>query len=166
MLRLSESEHWNINAHFQDFPDEDHFSIPHLATYAGMKFFYSFYKFEEMIDYYHPTYSDRSDIVERIRTHYQLISEKMGYEVKPMQSYINTWAYGLSHFERPDLAIQLFDYNIELYPHHSSVYNAKGYFLLNTGKEQEALKLFYQSLSIKEEEGIRKVIEEIELSRN
>ena len=165
-LQLSNSEVWNINGRFQDFPNEDHFSIPYLATHTGMKFFYDFYKFREIIDYCHPSYAGRSDLVERLKAHYRLISERMGYELTPMQSYINSWAYGFANFERPDLSIQLFDYNIELYPGVSTVYNAKAYFLLNTGYKKEALKLFYQSLSVKKDERIQKLVEEIELNGN
>jgi predicted alpha/beta superfamily hydrolase len=140
-LKLSRSENWNINYIFKKFPTENHFSIPYPATYEAMKYFYSYYPFREMMDYYHPAYKDKTDLVVQLKKHYQLISNQLAYEVLPMESYINSWAYGFSHFQRVDLALDLFNLNIELYPENASVYNPKereinkprlltGYFVL------------------------------------
>ena len=87
-----------------------------MATYDAMKDFYAFYPFKEMMDYYHPSYHDRKDLVQRIEQHYQRISEIMGYQIYPMEAYLNSFAFGLAHFGRNDLSIDLFNYNISLYP--------------------------------------------------
>ena len=162
---ISAKENWKINFLFRDFPDENHFSVPYPATYYGLKFFYQYYPFKEMMDYYHPSYKEKTDLVKRIKQHYQSISMKMGYEIKPMQSYINSWAYGFSHFKRDDLAIDLFDYNIELYPQNPAAYNAKAYFLLNNNKPEDAIKLFEKSLQIKKDESILEILEGLKVKK-
>ena len=165
-MKLAELKNWNINYSFIDYPNENHFSVPYMATYDGMKFFYSYYPFKEIMNYYHHTYETRTDLVEKLQEHYKQISKQLGYEIHPLESYINSWAYGLDHFGRRDLTIDMFDYNIKLYPNSPTVYNTKGHFLLNHENENEAIRLFEKSLSIKENEDIRKVLEELKLDRN
>lgn len=164
-LELANAENWSIHYSFQDFPQENHFSVPYRATYIGMQFFYAYYPFPEIIDYYHPSFRKESDLVDRMKKHYQSISKELGFEAVPMESYINTWAHGFAYFDRKDLAIDLFDYNIELYPDHPSVYNAKGFFLLNQDRKTEAIKLFETSLSIREDAVIRKKLEDLKSTK-
>ena len=109
-------------------------------------------------DYYHPAYHDRKDLVQRIEQHYQRISEIMGYQIYPMEAYLNSFAFGLAHFGRDDLSIDLFNYNISLYPDRPTVYNNKGYFLQNNGNTDEAIELFEQSLNLKQDDNISKII--------
>lgn len=161
-LKLSNTENWNINYTFLDLPNENHFSIPYLATYEGFKFFYNYFPFRAMINYYHPSFRDKTDLVDQLKNHYQSISIEFGNPVIPMESYLYSWAYGFAHFGRKDLSIDLFDYNIELYPNHSSVYNTKAFFMLNLDKKKEAIELFNKSLLIKEDGEIRKVLETLQ----
>jgi len=160
-LELANTENWNINILYQDFPDEDHFSVPYPATYEGMKFLYSYYPFRQMMDYYHPSYQHKTDLVDQLKKHYQNISTQLTYEVIPMESYLNSWAYGFNHFKRPDLAIDLFDYNIELYPNNPSVYISKGYFMLNQENSKAAIELFEKSLLLEDNVDIRTLLEEL-----
>ncbi len=158
----AEAEDWNIKFAYQDYLKEDHFSVPVLSTYDGLKYFYADYPFKEILDYYHPSFQDRYDLVDRLKDHYATISAQLGFEVKPMISYLNSWAYGISHFGRDDLAVALFDYGIELYPNHASVLNNKAFYLNDRGQMEEALELFQKSLSISYDEGIASVIEGLE----
>jgi len=158
---IADSENWKINYLIKHYPKENHFSVPYISTFESMKFFYDYYAFEEMIDYYHPSMKDRSDLVERLDLHYQEVSKLLGYTVIPMESYINTWAFGMSNFDRSDLAIDLFDYNIKLYPNHSTVYNSKGTFLQQQGNNKAAIEMFKKSLKLKGDEGIQKRLDEL-----
>lgn len=160
-LELANSENWNVNILYQDFPNEDHFSVPYPATYEGMKFLYSYYPFKQMMDYYHPSYQDKTDLVDQLKKHYQNISTQLTYEVIPMESYLNSWAYGFDYFKRPDLAIDLFDYNIELYPNNPSVYTSKGYFMLNQENNKAAIELFEKSLLLEDNLDIRTLLVEL-----
>jgi len=150
---------WNLNYTYKFFPNENHFSIPYPAIYEAMKYFYSFYPFREIANYYHPTYQNKTDLVARLKVHYQAISDKMGYKIQPMEGYLNSWAFGMVHFQRLDLAVQMFDYNIEIHPNKATVYNSKGYFLMGQGRKKEAILMFEKSLKLREDEGIREVME-------
>ena len=160
-LQMVESETWTVDMTIQDYSEESHFSAPYPATYEGMKFFFDYYPFPEILDYYHPKYKTKNDLVQRMKDHYQMISKQMCFEVIPMESYILSWAYGLSHFERSDLAVSMFDYNIELYPQRPTVYNTKARFMSSRGDQIAAIKLFEKSLELKEDGEIRKSLEEL-----
>lgn len=158
---LANSENWNINITHKYYPDEGHFSVPYIGTYDAMKQFYSYYPFKEMIYYYHPRYENKTDLVEKLEMHYQKISNRLGYPVMPMESYINSWAFGLAHFGRMELAIDMFNYNLKLYPQNASVYNTMGFFMMNNGKEAEAISLFEKSLKIEESKDIKDVLKNL-----
>ena len=155
------AENWNINITHKYYPEEDHFSVPYIATYEAMKQFYNYYPFKEIINYYHPRYANKSDLVEKLEMHYQEISNHLGYPVIPMESYINSWAFGLAHFERMELAIDMFNLNLKLYPKNASVFNTMGYFMMNNDKKAEAIALFEKSLTIKEDEDIKDVLKSL-----
>ncbi len=150
--QLANSENWNINLSHKHYPDENHFSVPYIATFEALKSFYSYYPFKEMIKYYHPRYENKSDLVEKLQVHYQEISNRLGYQTIPMESYINSWAFGLVHFGREQLAIDMFNYNLKLYPNNASVYNTMGSFMRNIGKEAEATQLLEQALEIEKKQ--------------
>jgi len=145
-LKAAKNANWKLNYTTEHYPDENHFSIPYSATHDAFKYFYSYYSFKEIAHYYHPTYRNRTDLVLRLKAHYQMISKKLGYTVIPMEGYINSWAFGMAYFKRADLAEDLFDYGIELYPTQASIYNSKGYFLQGEGRMKEAMKMFEKSV--------------------
>ena len=153
-LNINESKDWQINLSLKYYDDENHFSVPYRATYDAMRFFYGFYSFKEIMDYYHPEYSNRKDIVSLIKKHYRKISEKMGCEFIPMEGYINSFAYGMGDSGRHDLAIDLFKYNAELYPNRPTVFNSFGFYFMNIDARTEAIEQFDISLGLKNDENI------------
>ena len=159
-VQLADSENWEIHLRHQYYADEDHFSVPFRSVYDAMKYFYSYYPFKEIMDYYHPSLSHKTDLVSRLQVHYKHISKRIGYEVKPMISYINSWAYGMSHFDRPDLAIALFDYGITSYPDEPAAINNKAYYYQNNGKMEAAIELFERSLGLEYDDDIASWVRE------
>jgi pimeloyl-ACP methyl ester carboxylesterase len=112
------------------YEEENHFQIPVKATYDGYRYFYDFYAFKEMIEYYYPS-DEEEDLLRKIEKHYTTISKEMGYNVVPMESFINSWAYGFTQYERHDLGSKMFDLNIKNYPESYNVYSAKANHLLS-----------------------------------
>lgn len=159
-VQLADSENWEIHLRHQYYADEDHFSVPFRSVYDAMKYFYSYYPFKEIMDYYHPSLSHKTDLVSRLQVHYKHISKRIGYEVKPMISYINSWAYGMSHFDRPGLAIALFDYGITSYPDEPAAINNKAYYYQNNGKMEAAIELFERSLGLEYDDDIASWVRE------
>lgn len=161
-LNAIKENQWTLNLASTYYSDENHFSIPHRSTYDGLKEFYHYYSFPEILDYYHPAYKNKSDLIDRIKDHYKMITAQMGYEVIPMEGYLNSFAFGIALSGRADLARALFEYNIELHPKNAVVYNNLGYYHRSKGNTQEALKVFKESFKIKPDKSILEIIETLE----
>lgn len=157
----SESKDWSINIKIKTYPNETHYSIPHPSTYDGLKELYHFYSYKEIQNYYHPEFKSKRDLVDNLKKHYTKLSEKMGYEVKPMQGYINSFAYGLNHFDREDLAIDLLLYNLELNPKNPIVHNNLGYFYMTNDYTKEAIEIYSKSLELKNDDWVSETIEKL-----
>ncbi len=156
-----EADNWNLNIKIKYYPEENHYSIPHQATYDALRELYKFYSYSGMQNYYHPKYQNRRDLVQNLKEHYKQISKRLGYQIKPMQGYLNSFAYGLNHFDREDLAIDLLRYNIELYPEDPILYNNLGYFYMSNGYIEKAIEIYTKSLELKEDEWVAKTISEL-----
>lgn len=161
-LKKIKNNQWSLNISSKFYPNENHFSIPHKSTYDGLRKLYHYYSFPEIMDYYHPKYQGKSDLVERIRAHYEMITAKMGYEVVPMEGYLNSFAFGIAPSGREDLALALFEYNIELHPNHPIVYNNLGYYYMSKGNTKGALKVFKESIELKLDDSVLEIIKQLE----
>ena len=112
------------------YEDENHFQIPIKATYDGLQYLFNDYSYNPMLHYYYPdSEQSKIDIVEDITKHFERLSDKMGYTVLPLESYINSWAFGFLSFGKAELTEQLLDLNIKNYPESKNVYKAKETFI-------------------------------------
>ena len=142
------------------YEDENHFQIPLKASYDGFSYFYDYYTFPNMIEYYYPR-AEENDLIEELEAHYEHISQEMGYQIKPMESYINSWAFGFPQFDRVDIAHTLFDLNIKNYKESANVYSAKGYFLLGQKDTVQAVEYFNKSMELKEVSHVKSTLESL-----
>jgi predicted alpha/beta superfamily hydrolase len=161
-IEANNADKWKINLTTKYYPNENHYSIPHISTYDGLRELYKFYTFPEITNYYHPKYKHKEDLVNSLKQHYKTISHKLGYEAIPMQGYINSFAFGLSHFDREDMAIDLFKYNIELHPEDPVVYNNLGYYYMINGNIKKAIRTYNQSLQLTSDEWVLKTVERLQ----
>jgi len=155
------SEDWKINISTKYYANENHFSVPFTATYDAIKYFYDYYPFQKVTDFCHRSHASEDDLLDQLKVHFQIVSKNIGCEIKPLEPYLNVWAWGLAMSDRKDLAIELFEYNIELYPNRNTVYSNYGYYLHRNGKKKEALILFEKSLKLKDDTNISKLIIDI-----
>ncbi|MDF1696681.1 MAG: alpha/beta hydrolase-fold protein [Saprospiraceae bacterium] len=140
------------------YTDENHFQIPILGTYEGFKYLYRYYTFPQMIEYYYPRLNE-PDLVAELKLHYREISKELGYTVLPLESYINSWAYGFAKFDRNDLALKLFEMNRENYEDSPNVHASLGFHSLAIGDTLKAIEYFKTSLEIKELSHVRKAFD-------
>ena len=160
-IKEKDLKNWNINITTKHYPDENHYSLPHISTNNGLKELYHFYSFSEITNYYHPKYKNKNELIKKLKKHYSQISDELGYEVVPMQGYINSFAYGLSHFDRQDLTVELLEYNIELHPNDPIMYNNLGYFYMSQEENLKAIKMYQKSLELEKDEWVIATIEEL-----
>ncbi len=105
------------------------------------------------MDYYHPSKAGVS-ILPAFKEHFRQASTQLGYEVKPMESYVNSWAWGFVQLGSVKNAKALLELNIEYYPTSAHVYTSMAHFMLNQKDTIAAKGYLEKSLSIKEDEDV------------
>ena len=75
-----------------------------------------------------------------LEKHYQGLSKRYGFTVVPSEDMVNALGYQFLGREEFDDAIEVFRYNVDLYPASANVYDSLGEALENSGKLEEAVK--------------------------
>lgn len=109
------------------YEKEGHNSIPLISEYDGLRFIFDYYH----LDATEEDFEDSTTLIaSKLKSHYALISNEMGYKNSAPETFINYIAYealGKNHFDK---AKALFELNIESYPESSNVYDSYAdYFL-------------------------------------
>ncbi len=157
ILELSDNLNSNIinklNYQTKYYINENHGSIPLIATYDALHFIFDFYNFPlSKSDYADTTMA----LANRMENHYKVISEKMGYRIYPSESIINTLGYNAIYVNNLTLAEYFFKMNINNYPDSYNVYDSMGDYYLAISAKEQAINMFKKSLSIFESLDIRK----------
>jgi len=112
------------------YPNENHYQVPMPALYDGLRYLFSDHSFPEMAQYYSPENPKGDEnLMKDFTAHFEMLSVKMGYEVKPAESYVNAWAFGFLQLGKPQIAEALLDLNIKNYPNSTHVHPAKAEYL-------------------------------------
>ena len=82
-------------------------------------------------------------------THYNNISEQIGYPVKPAESQVNGLAYYMLKQKQFIKAEALFKLNITNYPESANCYDGLGDLYLARGEKAKAIESFEKTLSLK-----------------
>lgn len=138
------------------YENENHFQVAIPAIYDGLRFLFDGYSFADMANYYSPDNPKKdSDLLPELQNHFKQLGDKMGYVVKPAESYINAWAFGFVQMEKFQVAEDLLDLNITNYPKSTHVYEAKGEFFVMTGDTIKAIDLLEQALTTRSSNAIK-----------
>jgi len=131
----------DLNWTFKKYEDEDHGSIPFRTISDGLEFIFSDWQLT-------------NDIVmkgvDAIKDHFLNQSQKYGYTSKITEGALNTIGYQLLQVDEIDKAIEIFEYNTELYPNSANVYDSLGDGLDAKGLKKEALQNYQKAVSIGE----------------
>ena len=148
----------NLNYGSKFYKNENHFSLPLIATYDAVRFIFDFYKVDlTTSDWENP----KVNLAEKISKLYERRTEGLGYLVKPEENYINGLAkYYLSLKQYPK-ALQLFELNIDLYPDSANVFDTLGDYYAAVNENKKAIINYKKALSITENESIRDKLNKI-----
>jgi predicted alpha/beta superfamily hydrolase len=141
------------------YKNENHGSVPLMATYDALHFIF---------DFYNPglTKKDYADTTMslsiKIEKHYRNISEKMGYRINPSENLINTLGYNAIFLNNLKLAEYFFRLNIDNYPESSNAYDSMGDYYITIKDKQQAIKMFKKSLTLQDNPETRKKLEKAE----
>jgi predicted alpha/beta superfamily hydrolase len=154
----------NLKWAYKYYPEDDHPSVPPIAEYDGLRFIFAKNKFPH--NQPQPQYFDKaytaSNLKELIIAHYKLLSEEMGYQVKPSESLINMLGYTFLQQKDNERAFMFFDININYYPGSFNVYDSMGDYYLANNNKTNAITYFKKALAMKYRAEIKDKLDKLE----
>ncbi len=124
---------------YQIFNKEDHNSIPVITLLEGLKYVYSDFQLNM---------ETAMQGINAILKHYALLESKYDYKTDIPENTLNIIGYRLMQNGHNDKAIEVFKYNVELYPNSANVYDSLAEALENSGKTKEAAKNYKIAVKI------------------
>ena len=128
------------------YENDDHSSVRLIGEYDALRFIFDYYKlkiYNSELD--NPNFKMDSLLV----THYNNVSEQIGYPVKPAESLVNGLAYYMLRQKQFIKAEALFKLNITNYPESANCYDGMGDLYLAKGEKIKAIESFKKTLSLK-----------------
>ena len=141
--RSLEKKDNGLNFEWNYYPNDNHFSVPLISIYDGLRFLFDWYRFKSMDDLY---WGPNDESLELLKSHYENISQKMGYENKPHEALINGLGNRFLRDKKIELAAACFDLNIANFPNSDNVYDSRGDLYLATGDSLKALEFYKKAL--------------------
>ena len=129
--------HWQV----MRMPDENHGSVVLRAQYWGLRNVFEGWRLPT-----DPETRVFNGNLEDLEQHYEQLSKRYGFNVIPGENVINQLGYQFLGREDFDGAIEVFSYNVELYPSSANVYDSLGEALENAGRLQEALASYSKAV--------------------
>lgn len=102
---------------YKHFPDESHVSTPLLSLYYGLEMIFRDLK---------PPLEIQNMGIDSIKAHYERVTERFGFEIKPPENILNVMGYRALNDNKYEEAIRIFKYNVSLYPESANVYDSLG----------------------------------------
>jgi predicted alpha/beta superfamily hydrolase len=115
-------------------PEENHGSVVLRAHYWGLR-----KAFEDWTLPVDPDTGQFAGGLDELKAHYLGLSKRYGIPVVAAEQTVNLLGYQILGREDFDAAIEVFRYNVELYPDSANVYDSLGEALENAGRLKEAL---------------------------
>ena len=124
---------------YQIFNKEDHNSIPVITLLEGLKYVYSDFQLNM---------ETAMQGINAILNHNALLESKYDYKTDIPENTLNIIGYRLMQNGHNDKAIEVFKYNVKLYPNSANVYDSLAEALENSGKTKEAAKNYKIAVKI------------------
>ena len=128
------------------YENDDHSSVRLIGEYDALRFIFDYYKLKisnsELDD---PNFKLDS----LLTTHYNNVSEQIGYLVNPDESQVNGLGYYMLSQKQFSKAEALFKLNIANFPETANCYDGLGDLYLAKGDNAKAIESFKKTLSLK-----------------
>ncbi|RKR11515.1 hypothetical protein C8C83_3252 [Flavobacterium sp. 90] len=133
----------NLNYDYKYYNDDNHGSVPLIATYDGLRFIFKFNQLKlsvsEQINF-------NKDVFAKIEKHFKNVSKHLGYKVAVPENTVNTYGYQSLGKKDMDLAGYLFKMNVANYPDSPNVYDSLGDFYEANGDKKNAIASYEKAL--------------------
>lgn len=148
---------------FKYYPDEDHASVPLIAEYDALKFIFKQHKFPQTqpVNQFFDKKYTVNDLKKLINSHYQALSDEMGYTVRPSEEAINRFGYIFLQQKDNSRAKMFFQLNIDYFPQSFNAYDSMGDYYLSEEDKPAAIKCFKKALTLKYRPDIKLKLEKL-----
>lgn len=141
------------------YGDDDHGSVPLISEYDGLRFIFSWYRFKfSPSDFTSPG----TEVVQRMKTHYQNVSKEFGYKVSAPENQINGVGYYMLSQKHYDKAAALFEMNVENYPQSGNVYDSYADALLAKKDTAAAIDNYKKAFAITNSEDTKQKLDQLQ----
>ena len=141
------------------YPDDTHGSAPLITEYDALRFFFDFFPLKfGMKDFTDST----GALAIKYQNHFANLSKRMSYSLKPDEMEINYMGYDFLGRKIYRTAESLFKLNVQNYPESYNVYDSYADYYIAIGDKVNAIIQLKKALAIKENEGSRKKLTELE----
>ncbi len=147
--------HFNSNY----YKDDNHNSVPLIAAYDAVRFFFKFYKLNITIDDFT---SKGLAFPIKIEKHFENVSIKMGFKIAPPEQFVNSLGYNAITEKNIKQAEYFFKMNLKNYPDSFNVYDSLGDYYVSIDDKVNAILNYKKALSINEFPETKKKLENIQ----
>ncbi|MBK6636081.1 MAG: hypothetical protein IPG38_19010 [Chitinophagaceae bacterium] len=128
------------------YENDDHSSVRLIGEYDALRFIFDYYK----LKIYNSELDDPNFKLDSLFiTHYNNVSEQIGYLIKPDESQVNSLGYYMLSQKQFSKAEALFKLNITNYPETANCYDGLGDLYLAKGDKLKAIENFKKTLTLK-----------------
>jgi TolA-binding protein len=128
------------------YENDDHSSVRLIGEYDALRFIFDYYKLKI---YNSELNNPNIKLDSLLVTHYNNVSEQIGYLIKPGESQVNNLGYHMLNQKQFNKAEALFKLNIANYPETANCYDGLGDLYLAKGDTSNAIASFKKTLSLK-----------------
>lgn len=125
----------------KEFDDEDHGSTVLRSQYFALK---------QVWDGWNMPRETFTQGLTAVQGHYKSISTKFGFDVQVPEGIINNLGYNALGNEKFDKAIEVFSYNVKMYPNSANVYDSLADAQEASGALNKAYKNYAKALELAE----------------
>jgi len=123
---------------FRRMEGEDHGTTVHGSTYLGLRFINSDWDTTGLV---------RNGTLAELVARFDGLSERLGYEIRPPELMVNLLGYRLLGEGRGKEAIEVFEYNTDLYPDSANVDDSLGEALERAGRLPGAMRSYRKAVA-------------------
>jgi len=153
------------NMDWKFYQNETHGSVSYPAYIDAFRFFYSWFELKKenkyMTKYFIPT-STKDRFATLVKSHFEMVSKKMGYKFLPQETWVRDSAYMLLNFHnQKDQALEVFLCNKDYYPDSPFVHKDLGDYYLSIQDTAKAIPYYKNALKLEELPTVRQKLKAI-----
>lgn len=122
---------------FRQMVGEDHGTTVLGSTYHGLRFVNAVWDTSGLV---------REGTLEELVERFERLSQRLGFVIHPPEMMVNLLGYRLLGEGDDDAAIDVFEYNVDLYPDSANVHDSLGEALERSGKLPGAMRSYRRAV--------------------